>query len=151
MISAYEKDWKPYKSTREEYIKDTIVASELEEIKSEIINYVNNHAESGYVKQFLNKVLQDNYLLSKTQIVWDGSYRKVVWLVRPDVIETSGYLDYEEDLGREMTSEEAFIYVSENCEIFFIIFDNRSSIERKLDWEMYDEMMNYYDEEIDFE
>jgi hypothetical protein len=152
MIPAYEKDWKPYKSTREEYIKNTVVTSEVEDIKKEIINYINKHTETEYVKQFLSKVLQDDYLLSKTQIVWDGSYRNVVWLVRPDIIETSGYYEYKKEIDRELSFDEAFKYVRDNCETFFINFDRQSSEDRKLQWELDREMFDYYlDEEIDFD
>lgn len=136
-IVAYQEGWQPYKGTKEDYIQSTTVATEPIEIKSLINEYIKNNVEEIDVENFLFRVVNDDELISKINIVWDGSYRNVVWLVRPDCV--------------DRYNEEELQSFKENAETIFMILDRQPSEERKADWDAMREMFmmddEYYDEE----
>lgn len=151
MIESYRKGWVPYKTTQEEYISSTTVANTIEEVKSKIIDYINDNIESNSVLKFLEKVLFDEDLLAKVNVVWDGSYRNVSWLVRPDGVGYTGHYDYSKEIGNNPSFDEIYKYFKENAETVFIILDEQPSVERIAEWELDFEMLNDYYEEMDYE
>lgn len=134
-IAAYKEGWMPYKNTMETYIEQTTLANTKNGVIKELNKYINENVEAEEVIEFLNKVLNDEEILEKIHVVWDGSGRNVVWLIRPDRLEFN---------------IEEYNYCKENAETIFINLDRQSSFERELEWEVWDEYMleEKYDEEL---
>jgi len=74
---------------RTNYIKNTTVATSLKEVRKVLKNYSRNNI-SMHTRGFIDLYLDNMSLLSKTQIVNDGSYRNFVLGVRPDRIQETG-------------------------------------------------------------
>lgn len=133
-IAAYREGWTPCKDTMETYIEQTTLANTKNDVIKELNKYIDENAETEEVIEFLNKVLKDDEILEKIHVVWDGSGRNVVWLIRPDRLEFN---------------LEEYNYHKENAETIFINLDRQSSIDRELEWEIWDEfMLEGYNEEL---
>jgi hypothetical protein len=112
MIPAYKENWKAYGMDNDDYIAQTTRAN----TKQGVIDYINEYMQrndcASDVVELLNAVLANDELLDKTHVVWDGSYRTCVILVRPDgCLSHHGetnlqlYIDNAETLFLNMTDE----------------------------------------------
>jgi hypothetical protein len=142
-ITAYNEDWKPYNSTREEYIKLTTIASEPNNVKDKINEYIKENDCNEDIVQCLNKIVNNETLLNKTNIVWDGSYRNCSLLVRPD-----GFIDTSEISHESIVNlDSALEFYTQYAETFFLLLDEETweeINERDFMMESEEERNSYY-------
>ncbi len=113
----FKEGWNKYcGKTEDEYIKETTLADSKDDVKEMIRNYIINNDLTEDVERVLVDLYCNENLLRKTHIVYDGSYRNVVALVRPDGIR----IQYNKG------EDEWFKFAEDFAEIFFLNMDNVS-------------------------
>jgi len=146
LIPAY--DWKSIHGDiqepgRLEYIKSSTMAVEPKEVRKYLKEYLKNNNCTDEIKNFLKLYLNNIALLSKTQVVWDGSYRNCVIVIKPDHIMPTHTGDYFK-INSEYTN---FL---NNSETIFLNMHTTTHAEDMEDWRLFDDLMqeefDYYDE-----
>jgi len=152
LIPAY--DWKSIygdiqEPKRSEYIKSSTMAIEPKGIRKYLKEYLKDNNCTEEVKNFLKIYLNNIALLSKTQVVWDGSYRNCVIVVKPDCIMPTHNGGYHK-INPEYTITELLIYFLNNSETIFLNMHTTTHAEDMEDWIFFDDLMqeeyDYYDE-----
>jgi len=152
LIPAY--DWKSIhgdiqEPKRSEYIKSSTIAIEPKGIRKYLKEYLKDNNCTEEVKNFLKIYLNNIALLSKTQVVWDGSYRNCVIVVKPDCIMPTHSGGYHK-INPEYTITELLIYFLNNSETIFLNMHTTTHAEDMEDWIFFDDLMqeeyDYYDE-----
>ena len=153
LIPAY--DWKSIhgdiqEPKRSEYIKSSTMAIEPKGIRKYLKEYLKDNNCTEEVKNFLKIYLNNIALLSKTQVVWDGSYRNCVIVVKPDCIMPTHNGGYHK-INPEYTITELLIYFLNNSETIFLNMHTTTHAEDMEDWRledmlMWDSMDDYNDE-----
>jgi len=152
LIPAY--DWKSIhgdiqEPKRSEYIKSSTIAIEPKGIRKYLKEYLKDNNCTEEVKNFLKIYLNNIALLSKTQVVWDGSYRNCVIVVKPDCIMPTHNGGYHK-INPEYTITELLIYFLNNSETIFLNMHTTTHAEDMEDWIFFDDLMqeeyDYYDE-----
>jgi|GEM_PF-6805615 len=120
-ISAYVENFKPCNATPEEYINYTTLAQEVDSVTKMIKDYREGVANEEVIF-LLDSILNNQKLLNKTTIVWDGSYRNISILVRPD-----GFVDTSYVFDKSITSvDSALGFYSKHAETFFLLLDDET-------------------------
>ena len=152
LIPAY--DWKSIygdiqEPKRSEYIKSSTMAIEPKGIRKYLKEYLKDNNCTEEVKNFLKIYLNNIALLSKTQVVWDGSYRNCVIVIKPDFIiptHDAGYYKIKPDY----TINELLTYFLNNSETIFLNMHTTTHAEDMEGWKLFDDLMqeefDYYDE-----
>ena len=152
LIPAY--DWKSIygdiqEPKRSEYIKSSTMAIEPKGIRKYLKEYLKDNNCTEEIKNFLKIYLNNIALLSKTQVVWDGSYRNCVIVVKPDCIMPTHNGGYHK-INPEYTITELLIYFLNNSETIFLNMHTTTHAEDMEDWIFFDDLMqeeyDYYDE-----
>lgn len=117
LIPAYDQKEIPYKSTWDQYIKETVLTKTPIEAIKYIKNYLKENSCNEEVETFLNYVLSDIQLLNKIQITFDGSYRNITFLVRPDELSYTGYYNNKNYVE---SYQEKISYYKDKAEIIFL-------------------------------
>jgi len=152
LIPAY--DWRSIDNDiqepkRSEYIKSSTMAVEPKEVRKYLKEYLKNNNCTDEIKNFLKLYLNNIALLNKTQIVWDGSYRNCVIVIKPDYIMPTHNGDYHE-INPEYTIIELLTYFLNNSETIFLNMHKTTHAKDIEDWRLYDDLMyeeyDYYNE-----
>jgi len=152
LIPAY--DWKSIhgdiqEPKRSEYIKSSTMAIEPKGVRKYLKEYLKDNNCTEEIKNFLKIYLNNIALLSKTQVVWDGSYRNCVIVVKPDCIMPTHNGGYHK-INPEYTITELLIYFLNNSETIFLNMHTTTHAEDMEDWIFFDDLMqeeyDYYDE-----
>lgn len=135
IIPAYNFGEGPFQTTEEEYIKNTLVTRDKEETRKELSSFANELADSISVKDFINIIISDDALLSKTFVVKDLSYRNAVASLGRNLINyvqpQSEYYKYLREDYKEFLQK-----VKNDCESLFIYLDKRDDLDREADEQM---------------
>lgn len=125
MIPAYKEGWKSQLySTREDYIKATLIADIPKEVRTKICDYLSYASCNPEVREFLAKISRNFVLLLKTQIVSDLSHRNCTVIIRPD-----GFINITSSKFRprkEQTVDQIISFFVERAETLFIILSNET-------------------------
>jgi len=153
IIPAY--DWKSIhgdiqEPKRSEYIKSSTMAIEPKEVRKYLKEYLKNNNCTNEIKNFLKVYLNNIALLSKTQVVWDGSYRNCVIVIKPDHIMPTHTGDYFK-INSEYTITKLLTYFLNNSETIFLNMHTTTHAEDMENWRledmlMWDSMDDYNDE-----
>jgi hypothetical protein len=96
LIPAYDTEQMEKFQTKESYITESILATTEQDIVNYIESYMNRNTCSLEVIDFLTWILNHRQYTDKIQLVNDGSWRNVAFLVRPDgFMKTHGKTEYE--------------------------------------------------------
>jgi len=153
LIPAY--DWRSINGDiqepkRSEYIKSSTMAVEPKEVRKYLKEYLKKNNCTDKIKNFLKLYLNNIALLNKTQIVWDGSYRNCVIVIKPDHIMPTHTGCYYE-VNPRYTIIELLTYFLNNSETIFLNMHTTTHAEDMENWRledmlMWDSMDDYYDE-----
>jgi len=152
LIPAY--DWKSIhgdiqEPKRSEYIKSSTMAVEPKGVRKYLKEYLKNNNCTDEIKNFLKIYLNNIALLSKTQVVWDGSFRNCVIVIKPDFIMPTHDFGYYK-INPNYTINELLNYFLNNSETIFLNMHTTTHAEDMEDWRLYDDLMqeeyDYYDE-----
>jgi len=152
LIPTY--DWKSIygdiqEPERSKYIKSSTIAVGTLDVMKYLNNYLEDNICTKEVEEFLVSYINNKYLLSKTQVVWDGSYRNCVIVIKPDYIMPTHSAGYYE-INPEYTIIELLTYFLNNSETIFLNMHTTTHAEDVEDWRLYDDLMydeyDYYEE-----
>lgn len=91
LIPSYQEGWVPNSTSREDYIKASIIADTPREVKTAIDSYIKHSSCIPAVSELLVGITRNLAILSKTKVVKDLSYRNCKMVIKPDgFINTTG-------------------------------------------------------------
>lgn len=122
MIKAYVENWKPYTCGFDQYVKNTVLSKCVEDVIKRITGYLSESNCGKDVERFLRKILFTPEVLGKVQIVYDGSGRNVVFLVRPDGVSFTG----SDGSAFGKTHEEKLLFYASEAETIFLNLDEET-------------------------
>ena len=122
-------------SERLKYIKISTDAIKPVNVRRYLKDYIKNNLCLTEVKNFLMSYMNNIPLLSKTQVVWDGSHRNCVIVIQPDAIRPTHDGEYFK-IKPDYTIEELLTYFLDNAETIFLNMHTTTQAEDIQMWEM---------------
>ena len=131
LIPAYEKGWKAYGSSNEEFIRRSTWSKGPEDVKRQLLDYIKEYVDDLEVEGFIWSLANNEELLAKSSVISDGSYRTVVCSLSATSYYIRGLGDLEKNCpGVSVSKEEWNDFAMENSEEFFIRFDYQKTRKR---------------------
>jgi hypothetical protein len=128
---SYHSMWKG----EEDYIKTSTVKNTPESVKKYITEYLERNDCNERVKSILQHILSNNKA-KNIHIVWDGSYRNAVILVRPDSV---FFTHRPEECESNEDIFQSIDWCIENCETLFLNMTDTTWAEEVEEMEMFDD------------